>query len=202
MTVNEKYGIVASRESLQKAAAALEANGMQAILVESGEAAKRKLLELIPKGARVMTMTSVTLDTLGVTREINESGNYKPVREDLAHAQGAQKRELGAAPDWAVGSVHAVTESGEVLLASATGSQLPAYAYGAERSVWVVGGQKVVPNLDEGFRRIYEYSLPLEDERARKVYGMGSGINKLLIVNKEVSRNRITVILVNEKLGF
>ena len=112
-------------------------------------------------------------------------------------------QQLGAAPDWAVGSVHALTQEGEALIASATGSQLPAYAYGASHVIWVVGTQKIVGNLEEGMRRIHEYTLPLESERARKAYGVpGSAVNKMLIVRGEVNKERITVIMVREKLGF
>lgn len=116
--------------------------------------------------------------------------------------QAREKQRLGAAPDWAIGSVHAVTEDGKVLIASATGSQLSAYAYGANHVVWIVGAQKLVKNFEDGLKRLYEYSLPLEDVRARKVYGAGSSVNKILIVNKEPAPERITMIIVKEKLGF
>lgn len=116
--------------------------------------------------------------------------------------QGSLMQKMGAGPDWAIGSVHAVTEDGHVLIASATGSQLPAYAYGSSHVVWVVGAQKIVRDSDEGMRRIYEHCLPLEDARARKVYGIGSGVNKVLTINKEVQAGRITMVIVKEKLGF
>ena len=116
--------------------------------------------------------------------------------------QGRELRKLGAAPDWAVGSVHAVTEDGKVAVASATGSQLPAYAYSSGNVIWVVGTNKIVKNLDEAFERVYKHTLPLEDARARKVYGFGSGVNKLLIFNRESVPGRITMILIKEKLGF
>jgi len=89
-----------------------------------------------------------------------------------------------------------------VMIASATGSQLPAYVYGSSHVIWIVGSQKIVKDMEEGLKRIYEYVFPLENERAMKAYGMGSGVNKLLIVNKEVSLGRITIIIVKEKLGF
>jgi hypothetical protein len=115
-----------------------------------------------------------------------------------------EMRRLGAAPEWTIGSVHAVTEDGNIVIASNTGSQLPAYAYGAGHVVWVVGAQKVVKNLDEAMKRIYEYVLPLESERANKAYSMthGSFVSKMLIVNREVQSNRISMIIVKENLGF
>lgn len=151
-----------------------------------------------------MNMSSMTLDATGIAKEINESGRFDSVRKKFASMGKGNKemKHIGAAPQFAVGSVHAVTEEWHLLIASASGSQLPAYAYGANRVIWVVGTQKIVKDTDEGIKRIYEHSLKLEDQRARKAYGVGSGVNKILIVNKEVVSGRITVILVKEKLGF
>jgi len=200
------YTQLASRESIEKTLTALKANGFDAFFVETGADAKKKVLELIPDKAGVMTMTSVTMDTIKVTEEILESGKYEPVKGRLMtmdkNTQGAEMRAMGAAPDFAVGSVHAVTEEGHVIIASASGSQLPAYAYGAGKVIWVVGAQKIVKNTEEGFKRIYGHSLRLENERALKAYGMGSGVNKILIINKEAKAGRLALILVNEVLGF
>ena len=201
-----KWDELADDARLERTVSALKANGMDALVVDSGEQAKGKVLEIIPEGAEVMTMTSVTLDATGIADEINNSGRFDSVRKRLASMdRGKQWREmqkLGAAQEYAIGSVHAVTEDGKVIIASATGSQLPAYAYGSGKVVWVVGAQKIVKDMDEGMRRIEEYVLPLEDARARKAYGMGSGINKVLTVGKEFSPGRIKIILVREKLGF
>ena len=197
---------LADSGSVEKTIAALKQNGFDAFLVENAAEAKQKIIELIPQGAEVMTMTSATLDAEGIAKEINESGKFESVRKKLnsmdRKTQGPEMQKLGAAPDWVIGSVHAVTEDGKVLVASATGSQLPAYAYGSQHVVWVVGTQKIVENLDEGFKRVYEYTLPLEDARARKVYGVGSSVSKILVVNKESAPGRITIIFVEEKLGF
>lgn len=196
----------ANETEIQKTISSLKENGIDSIVVENGHEAKKKVLEIIPKGSEVMTMTSVTLDSIGVSKEINESGNFNSVRNKLfsmdKKSQSQDMQKLGTAPDWVVGSAHAITEDGKVLVASATGSQLPAYAYGSNHVIWVVGTQKIVKNLDDGMKRIYEYTFPLEDQRARAVYGMGSGVNKLLIVNKEFNPGRITIIFVKEKLGF
>lgn len=192
---------------IENTIAALRNNNIEAFLVQNGEEAKRKVLELIPDNAEVMNMTSVTLDTIGVSDEILKNTGLDAVRNQYAKMDpkkdGRRMRELGAAPDWVVGSVHAVTEDGHVLIASNTGSQLPAYAYGGGRVIWVVGAQKIVKDIEEGTRRIYEYVLPLEGERAKKAYGApGSAVNKLLIFNREVQPGRVTMIIVNEKLGF
>lgn len=203
----DKWNKIADQKTLEKTVTALKANGIETFIVENREEAKKKVLQLIPRGTEVMTMTSVSLDTIGLSEEINRAdGKFKPVRDKLyamdRNTKAQEMNRLGAAPEVVVGSVHAITEDGHVLVASATGSQLPAYVYSAGQVIWVAGSQKIVKNTDQGVKRIYEYVFPLEDARAKKAYGMGSGVNKLLIVNKEVAPARITLILVKEKLGF
>jgi hypothetical protein len=202
------FSQVASTERMERAAAALRKSGFEVSFAANGAEAKQRALSLIPTGAEVFTMTSMTTEAIGLKKEIDESGKYDSVRAKFAklhpERDKAVKRRLGSAPEWTVGSVHAVTETGEVLIASQTGSQLPAYAYGAEKVIWVVGGQKIVADREEGMKRIYEYVLPLESVRANQAYNIttGSAVNKLLILNKEIQKGRITIILVNETLGF
>ena len=206
MQINEKFGNLADKETVQRTKEALEKNGINVFIVETGQGAKKKVLELIPEGAEVMNMTSMTHQAISTVEEINQSGRFNSVRNKLNRmdmkTEWPEMRRLGAVQEWAIGSVHAVTEQGQLMIASRSGSQLPAYAYGAAHVIWVIGAQKIVRNLEEGFKRIYEYSLPLEDERARKAYGTGSSVNKILIINKEVASGRLFVILVKEKLGF
>jgi L-lactate utilization protein LutC len=201
---NMAYARLASDEQIERAAKALEANGIKVIIAANGEEAKQKLFELIPAGAEVFTGSSMTLEALGIPAEVDR--RYDSVRVKLAKmdraTQGREMIKMGATPEWIVGSVHAVTEDGTVVIASNTGSQLAGYAASAAHVVWVVGAQKIVPNLDEAFKRIREYSLPLEDERALNAYGMNSNISKLLIVHREVMPGRTTMILVKENLGF
>jgi outer membrane receptor protein involved in Fe transport len=117
------------------------------------------------------------------------------------NTQSAEMRAIGSAPAFAVGSVHAVTETGELMMASATGSQLPSYAYGAGHVVFVVGAQKIVSDLAEATERIATYTLPLEDTRAQAAYGVHSAINKTLTIHGEMP-GRIDVVIVAEELGF
>lgn len=206
MQINERFGNLADDAAIQKAIAALAGANIQAQAVANAAEAKAEVLKRIPEGSEVMTMTSMTLEALGLTAVFNESGRYRSVRAALLKmdqkTQGMEMKRLGGAHAYVIGSVHAVTQDGHVLVASATGSQLGAYAYGAASVLWVVGAQKIVPNLDEGMKRLHEYSLPYEDARARKAYGIGSGVNKILIVNKEVVPGRIAMIIVKEKLGY
>ena len=201
----QEFTQLASAERVAKTAAALEANGMHTIVLESSEEARGCVLEMIPAGAEVHNPPSRTLEQIGVAADIENSVAFHASRPRL-HAldrktQQGEIRRLAASPDVVVGSVHAITEQGQVLVASASGSQLGAAAFGAGTVIWVVGTQKLVPTLEEGLRRIREYSYPLEDARARQVYGQPSAINKILVVNGE-RPGRITVVLVKEQLGF
>ena len=199
----------ASRESVERTIAALKANGIEASLAESRAEAGEKVLSLLPAGAEVLTMTSITLDQLGLVSQINESGKYNAVRPALMgmdqKTQGREMRKLGAAPDFTVGSAHAVTEDGFVMVASMTGSQLPAYASAAGTVIWVVGAQKIVKNVEEGMRRIHQYLIPKESQRARKAYGLPESFssfpNKILLFNREVQPGRVKLVIVNEVLG-
>jgi LUD domain len=200
------FGQLATDKSIEKTKDALTKNGIDVFIVETGAEAKDKALQMIPQGAEIMNMSSVTVDSIGLAKEINESGKYNSVRKKFAtmdrQTQGLEMQKLGAAPEWTIGSVHAVTEDGKIIIASQTGSQLPSYAFGSSHVVWIVGSQKIVKDQDEGAKRVYDYVLPLENERAMKAYGKGSNVNKLLIINKEITPGRITMIIAKEKLGF
>jgi hypothetical protein len=204
----KNWNELADDESIAKAAESLKANGINVFLTNNSKEARDKALALIPLGAEVMNMSSVTIDTLGLSKEINETGKYNSVKTKLMKmdrkTQGLEMQKMGAAPEYAIGSVHAVTEDGKLLIASNTGSQLPAYTYGASRVIWIIGTQKIVKDEDEGKKRIYEYVLPLESERINKALNINSGsfVSKLLIINREIRPDRLMVIFVKEKLGF
>jgi len=201
-----KFAIPASDFQIKRTVQALEANNIHVIVTEDGADAKKTLFELIPANAEVFTSSSETLNALGVAEEIDKSGRYDSVQAKLdmmdRKTQNREMEKLGATPEYMIGSVHAVTETGRVIIASQTGSQLAGYVSAAAHVIWVVGTQKIVPTLEDGMERVEEYSLPLESARAFKAYGVESAINKLLIINKEFTPDRITMILVKENLGF
>ncbi|MGH7245423.1 MAG: LUD domain-containing protein [Candidatus Levyibacteriota bacterium] len=203
----KQWDQLAIDESIEKTITSLTANGITALVVDSVQDAKEKVFSLVPEGAEVMTMASITLETIGITKEINESGKYNSVKNALMKmdrkTQSLQMQKLGAAPEYAIGSVHAVTEDGKILIASNTGSQLPAYAYASAHVIWVVGTQKITTNLDEATKRVYDYVLPLESEHMKQLYKVpGSNVSKLLLITKELVPGRLTMIFVKEKLGF
>lgn len=202
---NQEFAKLASNEQIERTAKALEANGIYTLTAENGEEAEKMVFDLLPEGAEVFTATSQTLETLGIKDEIYKSGRYEALRPKMfamdRETQGREIRKLGATPEYILGSVHAVTEDGRVLIASMSGTQLAPYAAAAAKVIWVVGAQKLVKDFDEGMRRVEEYAFPLEDQRVQ-AYGIHSGVNKVLIVNKEISPGRITMIIVKEELGY
>ncbi|MHB8606114.1 MAG: LUD domain-containing protein [Thermoplasmatota archaeon] len=184
---------------------ALKAKNIDAWVVADAAAARDALLKLIPEGAEVFNATSATLDATGFTHDLNDSGRYDAVRKRYATISDRAERHRAwrknVAPDWVVGSVHAVTRDGTVVAVSQGGSQLASYA-SAGHVVWVVGVQKIVADLDEAFARIREHSVPLEEKRMREHYNVGTSANKFLIVEREGMPGRTTIVFVKEPLGF
>ncbi|MEV4426468.1 LUD domain-containing protein [Streptomyces sp. NPDC049602] len=196
----------ASAERLERVAAALRANGFAAEILDDAAAARARVKDLLPEGAGVLTGASETLRLSGIDEDINAGGQYDAIRPrvlGIDRATGADEiRKLVASPDFVVNSVAAVTETGSLVLASGSGSQLPANAGGAAHAVWIVGAQKVVPDLSTALRRVEEHALPLENVRAQAVYGMPSAVNRLLILNAEPRPGRGTVLLLREAIGY
>jgi len=203
-TSDQIFATPADEARLERVATALTANGFTVHLADDVAAARRLVLALIPEGAEVSQGASQTLLESGVTADL-EGGRFEALRPKLRAmdraTQAREIRKLGAAPDVMVGSVSAITENGWLVAASASGSQLGPYASGAGQLVLVVGSQKVVPDLATAFERIEKHVFPLEDARMQSAYGMGSRLNKLLVMRGDFP-GRTTVVLVREAVGF
>ena len=203
---NKEFTKLASDEQIARVAKALELNGMKVLVAENGEEARKLVLDLIPQGAEIYTNQSKTIDKLGLRVEFDESDRYNAVRPKVMSldrkTQGDEIRKLRSSPDYIIGSIQAITEIGQVMTSSFGGSQLAPYAYGSAKVIWIVGTQKLVKDLAEGFRRIEEYSYPLEDARLLELLGIHSAVGKTLIINREVVPGRITIVLVKEELGY
>src|SRR2546425_6489137 len=201
-----RFGTLAEDAGVRRASAALEANGIGVLRAADAAEAKEIVLGLIPDGSEVHHGASMSLDVAGITDEIDTSGRYESLRPRIfsmdRQTRSDEIRRLSSAPDVMLGSVHAATETGSLIAASMGGSQLGPYVSGAGRVILVVGTQKVVSDLEEGLRRIHEYAFPLEDARAQAAYGIHSAVNKVLIINREITPGRITVVFVDEVLGF
>jgi hypothetical protein len=203
--IDSRFAVPASEEQINRAVSALEEHGFKVEVVNDLKQLHDAVLKQIPAGAEVFTATSATLDKAKLTEELN-SEPFVSVRNQFMSLYGQPDKELemkriGAASDYAIGSVHALTEDGYAVLASASGSQIPNYVYGAKNFIWVVGSQKIVKDLDEAIERIENYSFYLEDERAQKAYGVHSSINKILIYRKE-PQGRGTIYIIREPVGF
>lgn len=207
-TDDHAFGEPASDETIEHTAQALRDKGYAVHVVPDGEAARRRILDLLPEGAEVGQGASMTLEEIGVTHELEESGRFDAVRKrtramDRSTPEGLRAmRKTGVGPDWYVNSAHAVTADGTIVVASNTGSQLAPLAFGAGEVIWAIGSQKLVPDLDTAMRRLEEHILPLENARMQGIYGVDSEIKKILIIRKETRPSRFTVVLIKEPVGF
>lgn len=203
------YETLANREAVNKAINALEQRGIKAVIVNNRAEALEKVRSLIPKGASVMNGSSRTLDEIGFVDYL-KSGNHgwKNLHDEILAEKDPEKqamlRKQAVLSDYYLGSVHAVAETGQLVIASNSGSQLPHIVFTSPNLIFVVGVQKLVPNLDAALARVREYVLPLEDKRMKDVGMGGSAISKLLIFEQELAfmGRKIYIIFVNEKLGF
>jgi L-lactate utilization protein LutC len=203
-----KYDTLASKDVIKRTMEALKARNIDVEVVDTKEDALKKIKKLIPAGKEVMTGGSTTLDQIGFT-ELLISGkhpwkNLKGVilsEKDPARQMELRKKSITS--EYFLGSIHAVAETGEILIVNATGSSIPSYAFSSDNVIWIVGTQKIVPTLEDGFKRIREYCVPLEDNRMKNIGYQGTTIGKYLIFERETNENRkINLIFVNEKLGF
>ncbi len=208
LTPRMTYDILASPESIQKAAAGLSSRNVTVHIVNNREEALEKVKSLIPDGAEVMTGSSTTLEQIGFV-DLLKSGKHpwKNLKDAIVTEKDPAKqgilRKRATLSDYFLGSVHAVTESGETVTASNSGSQLPSYAFSSDNVIWVVGAQKIVPDLEAGMKRVREYVFPLEDQHMKSLGYPGSNISKMFIFEKEIMPSRkIQMVLVKEALGF
>ena len=202
---SERFTSLPDRETLEATVVALEEHGIGVEVVDDFDTAREAVLSRIPEGASVMTNTSVTLQETGIADAIDNGGPYDSVRNrvsELDYATQLQEmKALAGQPDYALGSVHAVTRDGALVIASASGSQLASYAWGAANVIFVVGAQKLVPDSEAARERIYEHSLKLEDARAFAAYGQNSFVGKILEIHQDPP-GRIHVVLIRQPVGF
>ena len=204
------YSSLAEKEKIERTAKAVESRGVSVIVVDSKESVLPRLVNLIPEGATVMTGASLTLKQIGF-EELLKSGNHRwrNLKEEIIAEKDpvrqSQLRKQATLADYFLGSVHAIAETGEILVASATGSQLAPYAFSSSHVIWIAGAQKIVPSVEDGFRRIREYVLSHEDQRMKKNFGPGAGsfIGKILLFEREAPylHRSLTLILIREMAG-
>jgi len=200
---------LASQTSLDTTVTALKEKGYTVLVVENGAEALEKIKTLIPDGASVMNGASVTLEKVGYLDYL-KSGKHKwmdwhaKVDAENDKAKRSELRKQSALSDYYLGSVHALSEDGQMVIASNSGSQLPHIVFTSPNLIFVIGTQKIAANLDEAMKRLEEYVVPLEDVHMKSLYGSGTQVSKIVIFRKEnpMMGRKITVILVKEALGF
>jgi hypothetical protein len=202
---SESFTTLPDQETLECTIVALEEHGFSVEVVDDPETARETVLARIPADSSVMTNTSVTLQETGIAKAINDGGPYESIRNKMMAldfaTQAPEIKALAGQPDFALGSVHAVTGEGAVVIASASGSQLAALAWGAANVIFVVGAQKLVPTIEAARKRIFQHSLKLEDARAIAAYGQNSSVGKILEIHQELP-GRIHIVLIREVVGF
>jgi acyl-CoA hydrolase len=204
-TGSDRFTALPDDRTLSETVVALEEHGFSVDVVDTLDAARDAVLALIPEGSSVMTNTSVTLQETGIATGIDDGGPYDSARNKMLALDYAtqlqEMKAIGGQPDYALGSVHAITRDGTLVIASASGSQLASYAWGAANVIFVVGAQKLVPDLEVARGRINEHSLKLEDARAYAAYGQNSFVGKVLEIHQELP-GRIHVVLIRQAVGF
>jgi len=205
-TSTPAFAQAASEATLQAVAERLRERNFDAVVVDTAADAKTAVLERIPDGAEVHSGKSKTLEDIGVFKEMMESDRYNFLRKRILKmdrkTQGREIAKLTAAPDYMLGSVQALTEAGQMVVASASGSQIGPYSSGAQTLILVVGSQKIVPDLDTALRRITDHVQPYEDARLREQMGIGTKLTRILILERDFNPGRTTVILVRDPVGF
>src|SRR5581483_11638345 len=201
-TKTSEFTTPATDAQLEQLAQRLRERNFEAVIVDSGAEAKAEVMRRLPDGAEVHSAKSRTLEEIGVFSELSEGDTYTFLRKQLMKmdraTQAAEMRRLVAAPDFELGSVNAVTETGQLVEASATGSQMGPYSSSSGRLILVVGSQKIVPDLDTALRRIRDHVFPYEDARLREQMGVGTKLGRILILEQDYTPGHTTVILVRE----
>jgi LUD domain len=204
-----KWERLPSKETVGRTVSALKSRGIDAEFVPNRQEALELVTRMIPAGVELMTASSKTLDEIGFLALLKSGKHQWTSLNDIVYAEKdpakrAELRKRSINVDYFLGSVHAITETGETIVASASGSQIPSYAFTSKNVIWVAGTQKIVSNLEEGLRRVREHSLNLETARMKSLGYPGSMIAKILIVERELALlgRKVSMILVNEKLGF
>jgi len=196
----------APEEVIQQVAARMRERNFDVLIVDDGAAARDAVQALVPRGAEIHSAKSKSLQDSGIFDLLHDPTAYNALRHRYLtmdrQTQAGEIRKLLGAPDYMLGSVHAITASGALVVASASASQIGPYANTAGKVILVVGSQKIVPDLETALARIYEHALPWESAQVRRVANMDSFVGKVLIIEREWVAQRITVVLVRQPLGI
>ncbi len=203
------YTALATDETLTKVVAALHERNIEGIVVDNQAAALEKIKELIPAGASVMNGSSTTLQQIGYIDYLKSGTHgwnnlHDGILAEKDPGKQAMLRKQAVLSDYYLGSVHALSEEGELLIASNSGSQLPHIVYTSPNVLFVVSTQKIMPTLEAAQERLLTHVVPLEDQRMKDAGMGGTKLNKLVSFFGEptYTGRQLKMILVKEKLGF
>ena len=206
MATENRQAVRIDQAAINRTVAGLKSRNVDALVAENGEQARQMLIDMIPDGAEVFKSTSETLDTIGYSDYIRQTDRYrnlyKEVSEEPDRERQRELRRLASVAEYYVGSVQAVAETGEVVVASGSGSQLGAYVYGAGHVIWVTGVQKICPTLDDALERVKGYSVERHHEWATAQGRAAAPLGKLMIFENEQNPDRIRMVLIKESLGW
>jgi L-lactate utilization protein LutC len=201
-----EFSAPATTDAVDAVAERLRERNFETVVVETADQARDEVLKRLPEGSEVHSSKSRTLEEIGVFDELMGSERYDMLRRrTMAMDRKTQMREIRkiqSSPDYMVGSVQAVTEIGQMVVASASGSQIGPYSGASGQLILVVGAQKIVRDLDEAYRRITDHVQPYEDLRLREQMGVGTKLARVLIMERDYMPGRTTVILVRQPVGI
>ncbi|MEN6516936.1 MAG: lactate utilization protein [Methanospirillum sp.] len=203
----DRWSRVPDEATIDRTVGAIEARNVRVVRTATADGARQTLLDLIPEGAEVMNGSSTTLNEIGYEQLLKEnSKGWRDYHAVITAENDDQKREAlrrrGVAADWFLSGVQAIAATGELVGCDKTGSRVGAWPYSAGHLVLVSGVNKIAPTLEDALARCWEYALPVEQQRAKRVYGTSSEIGNIVILEKEMARDRVTLILIGESLGY
>ncbi len=202
-----KWSRMPSEENIATTVQVVEARGIKVLRVKDGKAALEKIKEIIPTGAEVMNGSSTTLIEIGFVEFLNSGQHswkdfHKTITSEDDKAKRDDLRRKAVAAEYFLSGVNAIAMTGELVSCDATGSRVGAWPFAAKNLILVAGVNKIVPTLEDALRRIREYVYPLEDARSKKASGTPSRIGKCVIMANEWQSGRVTLILIDDRLGY
>ena len=206
MTTDRGDRLQVDEAAIQRTVEGLKSRNVDAVVAENGDQARELLIGMIPAGAEVFKSTSETLDSIGYSDFIRETDRYKNLYMEIAAEPDRDRqrelRRLASVAEYYVGSVHAIAETGEVIVASGSGSQLGAYVFGAKYVIWVAGVQKICPTLEDALARVKGFSVERHHQWAVSQGRPAAPLGKLTIFENEQNPDRIKMVLIKESLGW
>ena len=206
MTVSNRTTVLVDDAAIERTVAALRGRNIDAVVAADGNDAREKLIGMIPDGAEVFKSTSETLDTIGYSDYIRETERYRNLYREIAAETDRERqrelRRLASVAEYYVGSVHAIAETGEVIIASGSGSQLGAYVFGAKQVIWVAGVQKICPTVSDALARVRGYAVERHHQWAEANGRTAGPMGKLLIFENEQQAGRVRLVLIKESVGW